>query len=117
MRYVRYLILALIGLGLLLIASANRGAVTLHLIPGEFVPYIGRDWTADLPLYLVILAAVAVGVLLGFVWEWLREHKHRKVAARSTREARQLSREVEKLKPSPKDEVLAIIEKKDKPAA
>ena len=116
MRYIRYLVLVLIGLVLLLVTSANRGHVTLSLLPQEFVPYVGRNWTAELPLYLVILVAVAVGILLGFVWEWMREHKHRKVAARSTREARQLSREVEKLKPSQKDEVLALIEK-DKPAA
>lgn len=116
MRYLRYLVLALIGLLLLLVASANRAMVTLVLLPQEFVPYVGRNWAVELPLYLVILAAVAAGVLLGFVWEWLREHKHRKVAARSTREVRQLSRDVEKLRPSQKDEVLALIEK-DKPAA
>ncbi|WP_102226119.1 LapA family protein [Acidimangrovimonas sediminis] len=116
MRYVRYLVLVLIGLCLLLIASANRGMVSLQLLPGEFVPYVGRNWQVGVPLYLVIFAAVAVGVFLGFVWEWLREHKHRKVAARSTRQAKQLSREVEKLKPTEKDEVLALIEK-DKPAA
>ncbi len=116
MRYFRYLVLVLIGLLLLLVASANRGAVSLTLLPAEFVPYIGRNWAVDLPLYLVIFAAMAVGVLLGFLWEWLREHKHRKVAARSTREARQLNREIAKLKPTPQDEVLALIEK-DKPAA
>lgn len=117
MRYVRYLVLALIALALLLVASANRGAVTLNLLPGEFVPYVGRNWSVEVPLYLVIFGAIAAGLLLGFVWEWLREHKHRKVAARSSREAKQLSREVEKLKPQPQDDVLALIEDKKKPAA
>lgn len=111
MRLIRYLVLALIGLALLVIASANRAPVSLHLLPGEMTAYVGRNWTVDLPLYLVILGSVAVGILLGFVWEWLREHKHRATATRHRREATRLSREVAKLKQQPDDDVLALLDK------
>ncbi len=31
----------------------------------------------ELPLFLVIFAGILVGLLIGFVWEWFREAKHR----------------------------------------
>lgn len=114
MRILRYLLLALIAVALLIVASANRGMVTLNLLPGELTTYIGRNWTIQLPLFLVVLGGVAGGLVLGFGWEWLREHKYRATAAKSTREASKLQREVAKLKTAPEDEVLAILEDKRK---
>jgi hypothetical protein len=50
-------------------------------------------------------------VLIGFVWEWLREHKHRVVAAEKSREAARLAQEVARVAPPPpKDEVLALLD-------
>ena len=31
----------------------------------------------ELPLFLVIFGGIVAGLLIGFVWEWFREHKHR----------------------------------------
>ena len=114
MRIVRYLLIAVIGIVLLVVASANRAPVTLNLLPGEMTTYLGRNWSVQLPLFLVILTGVAAGVLLGFVWEWLREHKHRATAAQKKREASQLQREVAKLKTAPDDDVLALLDDKRK---
>jgi putative membrane protein len=42
------------------------------------------DWASAgrwVPLFLVILIAVASGVLIGFVWEWFREMRIRGMRA------------------------------------
>jgi putative membrane protein len=62
---------------------------------------------------VVILGGVVTGVLVGFVWEWLREHRHRAAGTTNHREAKKLEREVEALKGKKnegRDEVLALVE-------
>ncbi|MEZ5913422.1 MAG: LapA family protein [Paracoccaceae bacterium] len=113
MRYLRYLILALIGGGLLIVASANRMPVPLQLLPDDLGALAGFNWRIELPLFLVIFGGIVAGLLIGFVWEWLREHKHRATAAEKKREAAQLKREVTRLreeKAGPQDDVLALLE-------
>jgi uncharacterized membrane protein len=65
-----------------------------------------------LPAFAVLLAAVVAGLVLGFVWEWVREHKHRATAATETKERQRLEETVRKVAPSPKkgDDVLALLE-------
>ena len=66
-----------------------------------------------MPLFLVILASAVVGLVIGFVWEWLREHKHRKVARVGRKQVASLSREVSQLreaKAEPRDEVLTLLD-------
>ncbi|MGV6811968.1 MAG: LapA family protein [Brevirhabdus sp.] len=113
MRTIKYIFLGLVGLALLLVAVANRGAVSLKLIPQELADVVGMNFEVSLPLFSVILGGVVVGLLIGFVWEWLREHKHRRDVVRKTREVSKLEREVKTLKKSTdpqKDEVLALLE-------
>ncbi len=116
MRYIRYAFLALLGVVLVTLALANRAAVTLALLPDPLAGLFGLDWTVTLPLFLVILGGIVAGLLIGFVWEWLREHKHRADVARKDREIRRLQREVRRLKGEKhegQDEVLALL---DEPA-
>lgn len=113
LRYIRYLILAAIAVCLVTIAMANRGPVTLRLVPAEVTDVIGIGGEITLPLYLVILGGVVLGVLLGFVWEWIREAKIRSSAAQDRREREKLEREVTRIKaknPAASDDVLAILE-------
>ena len=113
MRYVRYAILALIAIVLVSMSLANREPLTLALYPDPVAQFMGWNIVVTLPVFTVILASVAVGVLVGFIWEWIREYRHRKAAATSSREARKLEREVKRLKKEKnkgKDEVLAILE-------
>lgn len=113
MRYVRYLFLAAIGLCLILVALANRGAVTVKLLPEEMAAYLGQPLSYDLPLFVVIFGGIVVGLLIGFVWEWFREHKHRADARTQKREKEKLEREVKGLKRKSnegKDEVLALLD-------
>lgn len=113
MRYIRYAFLAALGIILISVSMANREAVTLKLVPDDLTGLLGINWAISLPLFIVVLGGIAVGLVLGFVWEWLREHKHRRDASRKTREVVQLKREVNQLKDHKhkgKDEVLAILD-------
>lgn len=116
-RWLRYLFLAALGLGLLVVALANRGPVELRLLPRDLGTFMGLDLAVRLPLFVVILAGIAAGLLIGFVWEWLREARHRAAASRTARAVAQLQREVSSLRDDnarPKDEVLAILADKRK---
>lgn len=115
MRYIRYLVLAIIVIVLVSVSLANRELVTLKLVPEGLVPLVGTNWQIDLPLFLVVLGGVVVGLVIGFLWEWLREHKHRRQASRADREVRQLKTEVSKLKTDRhegRDDVLAILDQR-----
>jgi len=113
MRVLKLGFLGVVGVALLLIAVANRADVTLKLLPDELAALAGWNFEASLPLFIVILGGVVVGLLVGFVWEWLREHKHRREAAKGRRDVSILEREVSSLKRAAapeKDEVLALLE-------
>jgi len=113
MRFLRLLFLILLAVVLISVALANREMVTLTLLPPVLADLSGYNPSIDLPLFIVILLGIVAGLLIGFVWEWLREHKHRAEARRKAREAHKLEREVRKLKGEKhqgKDEVLALIE-------
>jgi uncharacterized integral membrane protein len=115
-RYLRLIFLVLLGLGLLTVALANRTAVPVRLLPPDLAALTGLTWGMELPLFLVIFAAIIAGVLIGFVWEWFREHGHRATASQKAREVARLERELAVLKDAtsvpPKDEVLALLEKR-----
>ena len=115
-RYLRLLLLGLLGIGLLVVALANRAPVAVRLLPDDMAALTGLTWTMELPLFLVIFGGIILGVLIGFVWEWFREHGHRATASQKSREVARLERELAVLKDStsipPKDEVLALLEKR-----
>jgi lipopolysaccharide assembly protein A len=115
-RYLRLLFLGLVGLGLLLVALANRTPVSVRLLSEDLAALTGLTWAMDLPLFVVIFGGIVVGVLIGFIWEWFREHGHRATASQKSREVARLERELAVLKDStsvpPKDDVLALLEKR-----
>lgn len=115
MRYIRYAILLAIAVILITVALANRAAVSLYLLPdglAQLVRYPPDSNSVTLPLFVVIFASIVAGLLLGFVWEWLREHKHRAEAVHQRREKERLAREVAKIKTDTRqgDDVLALLE-------
>lgn len=113
MRYIRIAFLATLGVVLIAIAFANRGGVTLNLMPEAIAEFAGLNYAITLPLFVVIFGGIAAGLLIGFFWEWLREHKHRAQVTRQHREVKGLQREVKKLKGEKhegKDEVLALLD-------
>jgi uncharacterized integral membrane protein len=113
MRYIRYAFLATLGVVLIAIAFANRGDVTLQLMPDAVADFAGLNYSITLPLFVVIFGGIVAGLLIGFVWEWLREFKHRAEVGRKKREEMGLQREVKKLKGEKhegKDEGLALLD-------
>ena len=113
MRFIRLLFVLTLAVILLAIALANRGAVTLKAFPASLDQYFGGSWQITLPLFLVIFLAIVFGIIVGFIWEWLREAHIRSEASRRKTEVDRLEREVGQLRQrhnAPTDEVLAIID-------
>lgn len=113
MRYIRYAFLAALAVVLITVALANREPVTLHLLPAGLSGFLGFSWAVSLPLFIVIFGGIVAGVMIGFVWEWLREHKLRAKGKRAERAAVKLSQEVQNLKQKqagPGDDVLALLD-------
>ncbi|WEF25671.1 LapA family protein [Paracoccus sp. S3-43] len=121
MRFLRLIFVVLLALILVAMALANREIVTLSAFPANFGQYLGGRWSVDLPLFLVIFLAFALGMLAGLVWEWLRESHIRREARTHADRAARLENEVGHLRhrhAAPKDEVLAILDRpKPKPSA
>ena len=115
-RALRYLFLFFLALGLVTVALANRVPVTVRLLPDDLGMFLGLTWSAELPLFLVIFGGIVAGLLIGFLWEWFREHKHRAVASKKSREVTRLERELAVMRdattPPPQDDVLALLERK-----
>ncbi|WP_245615676.1 LapA family protein [Paenirhodobacter enshiensis] len=112
-RLLRSLVLVLVALVLVVLALANRNIVELHLLPAAVGDFIGQDWTLRLPLFLVIFGGILAGVLLGFVWEWLRAHRTRASGQAAKKQLRKIERETAKAGATtdkPRDEVLALLD-------
>ena len=112
MRYIKYLFMAVIALALVLLALANRDPVTLTVLPPDLAAWVGWNYERQLPVFLVILGGVVGGLLIGFIWEWFREHRQRSEARAQRAERDRLAREVETLRGranAGKDDVLALI--------
>ncbi|GIT87738.1 lipopolysaccharide assembly protein LapA domain-containing protein [Roseobacter sp. OBYS 0001] len=113
MRYIKYALIAVFGIALIAIAVANRGYVSIQLIPNEVAGWFAVNPQIELPLFIIIFGGIIVGLFVGFVWEWMREYAQRAEAARQAREMRRLQREVKRLKGEKhegKDEVIALLE-------
>ena len=68
----------------------------------------------NMPLFVVVFGGIIVGLLVGFVWEWFREHAMRAEASKSSRSVRRLEHEIARLKGQSadnQDDVLALLDK------
>lgn len=117
MKTIRYSFWAIVGLCLILIGLANRDFVTVRAMPEALGNLLGLSPDVQLPLFVVIFIAVGAGLMIGFLWEWVREHRMRAHARGKTREVETLRREVDQLRGAAAgakggDDVLALLEKK-----
>jgi len=113
-RLIRLLFLLCLALVLVTLAMSNRDIITLKLLTTELETYVGFNLAVPAPVYLVFFAGILLGLLVGFVWEFLRERRFRKTAKKATKQAASLERELGRLKEKtqgPKDEVLALLDK------
>jgi len=84
----RFVVALLVGIAVVF-AVVNRAPVTLNLWP---LPY-----TADAPLYLMLIATLALGVIAGGVAAWLGGAGSRRRARDAVRDAESLRRRIESL--------------------
>jgi hypothetical protein len=116
MKTIRYIFWAVVGLCLILIGLANRDIVTVRAMPQAMAELLGISPDMQLPLFIVIFIGVGVGLMIGFLWEWVREHRIRADARGKSREVETLRREVDQLRGAAAgaksdDDVLALLEK------
>ena len=65
MRYIRYAFLAALAIVLVAVAMANRGVVTLQLLPDQLADVSGMAYSIDLPLFVVIFGGIVAGLFFG----------------------------------------------------
>jgi uncharacterized integral membrane protein len=111
-KYLRYLLLAVVAICLVTFALANRTLVPVHVLPTDLAMLVGVDMGLTVPVWMVLLAGLVIGLVLGFVWEWLREHRHRAAARTGKKQVQRLERELAVMKDAssvPQDDVLALL--------
>ena len=88
-------VIILVPLALLAVAFAvgNRGNVTVSFDPFSDTPY-----TMDVPLFIVVFAALILGVLLGGVATWLGQGRLRKAARMHRRDVERLRSDLDRLR-------------------
>ena len=114
MKTLRYAFWGIVALCLVIVGLANRDIVTIHAMPNLLADFIGVAPTIQVPLFIAIFLGVGVGLMIGFLWEWLREHKTRSEARARGKEAKQLRRELDRLRDADgdgKDDVLQLLER------
>ncbi len=92
----RLLVYIPLGLLILYFALANRGSVKISLDP-----FPGGEASAlsfEAPLFLVVLTAVAIGVIAGGASSWLTHAPLRRTARQARAEASKARSEVEQLR-------------------
>lgn len=113
LKNIRYGFWAIVGLILVIVGIANRDFATVRAMPPALADMLGISPDVSLPMFIIIFISVGVGLLIGFLWEWLREHRIRVEGRKKAREASVLRREVDALKTrheGHQDDVLALLD-------
>lgn len=116
LRLIKLLFLALVLVALVFLFFANNDPVTLNLMPDVMAGAMGLQNEYSVPLFIVVTGALLIGIVVGYVLEWLREHRYRSEAKTQRREAARLNQEVAQMKGrkgDSQDDVLAILEDAD----
>ncbi len=113
MQMIRWAFLAIVAIVLMFLAVANRDPVTLRLVPDDLAGLVPAPGPYTVPVFLVIFAGILLGLTIGFLWEWMRERKHRQEATKRRHEVARLENEVHGLrkeKTADQDEILALLD-------
>jgi uncharacterized integral membrane protein len=104
-QFLKALILLPIAIAVVLLAVANRGPVKI-----SFDPFSGAapEFSATVPLYAALLAALAIGVIIGGIASWTTQSKHRRARRLTQREAQRLRAETERLRARTGSQVPAL---------
>lgn len=80
---------------LIAVALANKDNVTFSLDPTSRADPL---FATDIPLFLLLFAAIGIGVVLGGIGAWLNQSKWRRAARDARYEMNQIRSEVSKLR-------------------
>ncbi|MCC5988372.1 MAG: DUF1049 domain-containing protein [Pararhodobacter sp.] len=86
MNYIRYGFVAIVLILAVTVALANSQLVTLALWPDTVTAFTGFGYSVTLPLFVLVGGGVGLGLVLGLIWEWMRERAYRAELARLRRE-------------------------------
>jgi uncharacterized integral membrane protein len=96
--FIKGIILLPIAVIVVLLAVANREPVRLSFDPfSSSAPEI----SLTLPLFAILFAAVALGVVIGGIGAWLSQADNRRARRQSTRELNRLRSETERMRSYP----------------
>ena len=113
MRLIRTLFLFFLAILLFLLSLANSEKVTLYFLPENLTALFEIEIAINIPLFLVFFSGIFIGLVIGFVWEWLREYKFRVEA--NNYQKRLFKAEIElselRAKENKNDDVLTLLEK------
>ncbi len=93
--FLKWLVLAPLGVILLAFAIANREPVRVVLDP---MPGDGSDFQIAAPLFLIIFLAIGVGVLAGGFATWMAQGRHRRAARHARSDIDRLRNEADNLR-------------------
>ena len=100
-RYLYLIFLVPIAVILIAFSVANRHVVRLSFDPMSVeTPALA----VDLPLFVIIFAAIATGLVIGGIGTWFTQAKHRRLARERRREADKWRFEAEKQKTAEQQE-------------
>ena len=94
-RILSLLVLVPVAIALISFSVANRQIVGISFDPTDVVD---PAFALHLPMFVVIFATLAIGLLLGGIGTWFTQGKHRKLARTKKQEADNWKSEAEKQK-------------------
>ena len=113
MRLIRTLFLLCLATLLFLLSIANSEKVTVYFLPENLTSLLDIKIAINIPLFLIFFSGIFIGLVIGFVWEWLREYKFRVEANNYQKRLVRAETELSELhaKENKKDDVLTLLEK------
>ena len=113
MRLLRTLFLSCLAIILLVLSLANSQKVTLYFVPESLSSFFEMTFVLNIPLFLVFFSGIFIGLVIGFVWEWLREYKFRVEANNYQKRLSIAETELSDIhaRENKKDDVLTLLEK------
>ena len=86
-KFVTIVILVPLTIVIVMFAVANREIITVSFDPFDSAQ---PAYAVKMPLFILIFVLVGVGVVIGGIAAWLRQHRWRARARRAEAEAREL---------------------------
>ena len=82
-------------------------------MPENLSSLLGIKIVVGIPLFLVFFSGIFIGLVIGFVWEWLREYKFRVKATLNEKKLSRAETELSEMhaKDNKGDDVLTLLEK------